>query len=519
MRHSIHLFLATAAAYQLPVRPAAQSITPRAPRIIADASLLADGDAMEAGWDKLRGRPLRRSLALWRFFSVAAFKCVRANRTDDDVLTNATAAWVQSGLLRLGPTMIKLGQVFSSRTDLLHPAYCEALVQLQTAVPSVSGPRVRTLLEEELGSPLPFDSFDETPIAGASLGQVHRAVYNGKQVAVKIQRAQLQQLFDTDFRNIRMGCRMMNGMERVRERVRRWRGKGKSAADRDWMQYAADAARLLYMEIDYLNEGKNAEAFAKSLKEVGSSAIVPGVVWEATTPRVLTMDYIESVKLTDSAAMDSLKLNRKALAQKVVDTFLVQLLQTGVLHCDPHPGNLCVSPKGRLVLYDFGMMDTLPDGTVQGLRRLAFALFGGSSNPSDRELEEAGAELMKGLEEAQFLVEGADEEKVRKVGIFLVRFFRDQAAGRDTQDVTEQVGAELQSLLDSGYICFPSAFTFVGRAFTSVDGIAKALQPDYEFRDACEPFVGRLISDEYGRKAEEQRDELFKKLGSWLNLK
>ena len=124
--------------------------------------------------------------------------------------------------------MIKLGQVFSSRTDLLHPAYCEALVQLQTAVPSVSGPRVRTLLEEELGSPLPFDSFDETPIAGASLGQVHRAVYNGKQVAVKIQRAQLQQLFDTDFRNIRMGCRMMNGMERVRERVRRWRGRARA---------------------------------------------------------------------------------------------------------------------------------------------------------------------------------------------------------------------------------------------------------------------------------------------------
>ena len=467
---------------------------------------------MEAKWDRLRGRPLRRSMALWRFFSVAGWKTIRANMTDDEALTNITAAWVRDGLLNLGPTMIKLGQVFSSRKDLLHPAYCEALESLQTAVPSVSGARVRELLEAELGSPLPFDSFDDAPIAGASLGQVHRAVYQGKPVAVKIQRAGLTELFDTDFRNIRLGCRVMNKMERMRERIRRMQGKSKSAADRDWMQYADDAARLLYEEINYVNEGKNAETFAESLKGTGSNVVVPGVIWNATTERVLTMEYIESVKMTDSDKVAELGLDTRKLSQQVLDTFLVQLLTTGVLHCDPHPGNMCVTPQGRIVLYDFGMMDTLPQETVQGMRKVAFGLLSGSTNPNDAEISERGDSVMTGLEMAGFLAPNANATAVRMVGEFLVRFFSDQAAGRATQDVTEQVGKELQALLDCGAIAFPSAFTFVARAFTSVDGIAKALRPEYELREAVEPFVGQLISDEYSSQAVEKRDELVKDL-------
>ena len=258
---------------------------------------LLDGDVLEKKWDKLRGgtkrASFRRSLALQRFFVVASWKTIRANMTNDELRTNVTAAWVRDGLLNLGPTMcgarglsirrprrdapggcclptachhqplpappaqarrtieschsprIKLGQVFSSRTDLLHPAYCEALESLQTAVPCVSGQRVRELLEAELGTPLPFDSFDDTPLAGASLGQVHRAVYKGTPVAVKIQRAGLKNMFDTDFKNIRMGCRVMNALERGYEKVRRWQGKSKAAADRDWMEYANDASRLV----------------------------------------------------------------------------------------------------------------------------------------------------------------------------------------------------------------------------------------------------------------------------------
>lgn len=474
---------------------------------------LLDGDKLEAKWDKLRGTrkrdQFRRSMALQTFFIKAAWKTVRANMTDDDARTSKTAEWVRDGLLNLGPTMIKLGQVFSARKDLLHPAYCEALESLQTAVPCVSASRVRELLEAELGSPLPFDSFDDTPLAGASLGQVHRAVYKGTPVAVKVQRAGLTEMFDTDFKNIRLGCRMMNLLERGYEKFRLLQGKSKAAADRDWMAYADDAARLLYEEIDYVNEGRNAEAFAASLVGTGSTAVVPKVYREVTTEKVLTLEFIESVKMTDTPTVDALGLDKAALAQEVYDTFLLQLMTTGVLHCDPHPGNMCVTPRGRIVLYDFGMMDTLPQATVQGMRKIAFGLLNGSPTPSASEITSRGDAVMEGLEMAGFLQPGANATAVRMVGEFLVRFFSDQAAGRATQDVTEQIDYELRSLLDSGAIAFPSAFTFVARAFTSVDGIAKSLAPGVELRQALDPFVSQLIADEYTSQAKAKREELL----------
>ena len=489
-------------------------VVPTGKTVAPEPLQLQDGDALEAKWDKLRGTSkraqFRRSMALQTFFVKAGWKTIRANMTDDDVRTAVTAAWVRDGLLNLGPTMIKLGQVFSSRKDLLHPAYCEALESLQTAVPCVSASRIRELLEAELGSPLPFDSFDETPLAGASLGQVHRAVYKGTPVAVKIQRAGLTEMFDTDFKNIRLGCRVMNGAERGYERIRRWQGKSKAAADRDWMSYANDAARLLYEEIDYINEGKNAELFAESLVGTGANVIVPKVFKEVTTEKVLTMEYIESIKMTDKPKVAELGLDTKALSQQVYDTFLLQLMTTGVLHCDPHPGNMCVTPGGKIVLYDFGMMDTLPKETVQGMRKIAFGLLNGSPDPTDKEITTRGDSVMEGLELSGFLTPGANATAVRMVGEFLVRFFSDQAAGRQTQDVTEQLDYELRSLLDSGAIAFPSAFTFVARAFASVDGIAKSLRPDIELREAVDPFVGQLITDEYTSQANAKRDELIK---------
>jgi len=126
---------------------------------------------------------------------------------------------------------------------------------------------------------------------------------------------------------------------------------------------------------------------------------------------------------------------------------------------------------------------------------------------------------VEGLELAGFLAPGADKAVIQKVGVFLVRFFKDQYAGRATQDVTEQVGKELQGLLDDGYISFPSAFTFIGRAFTSVDGIAKGLQPrSYDFNKACEPFVGRLITEEYEKEGAKFREQIVTNVLDFFGL-
>jgi predicted unusual protein kinase regulating ubiquinone biosynthesis (AarF/ABC1/UbiB family) len=188
---------------------------------------------------------------------------------------------------------------------------------------------------------------------------------------------------------------------------------------------------------------------------------------------------MQSMKLTDTEKLKASGLDGPTLAKQVVDIFLTQLLRSGVLHCDPHPGNMCVDAKGRLVFYDFGMVDTLEPKVQQGLRNAAFALFGGSASPSTAELREAASQLVEGLLDMGFVDKATDRMALQKVGAFVVKNFKDSAAGRATEDVTEKVGAELQGMVDDGVIKFPSIFTFVGRAFASVDGIGRGLDPKY----------------------------------------
>ena len=394
MEHLLLLLLlllsqGSAAGYTL-VRAVQRQHASPSTRSLAPPVARSAGDAMEDGWDRLRGKPLRRSLALWKFFTVAGWKVVRGNRSE--VAEAEAARWVCDGLLRLGPTMIKLGQVFSARPDLFSPAYIEALCTLQDAVPTVSGARVKEILAEELGEgSWAFDSFDDEPIAGASLGQVHRAVYKGAPVAVKVQRRGLAELFDTDFANLRLAARAANWIERRR----RPRGGGASGPPRDWLEYTDDAARLLYMEIDYEQEARNAARFQASLPR-GARIRVPAVCLNATTRRVLTMEYVPSLKLTDTEALRRAGFDRKALSRRVVGAFLMQLLDTGVLHCDPHPGNMAVSPDGaQLVFYDYGMLDELAPPVRRGLRRAAAALFGGPGSPSEEEIGEAARQLVE----------------------------------------------------------------------------------------------------------------------------
>ena len=281
--------------------------------------------------------------------------------------------------------------------------------------------------------------------------------------------------------------------------------KAAGVSSRDWLEYTNDAARLLYLEIDYDNEAKNSQLFASSLP-ADVDVVVPRVYANATTKRLLTMEYVDSAKLTDEKRLAKLGLDRKKLSKQVVDIFLTQLLRSGVLHCDPHPGNMCVDAKGRLVFYDFGMVDTLSDDTQRGLRNAAFALFGGSANPSVKELRTASRQLVEGVQQMGFVDKAADTMALQKVGAFAVKNFKDQAAGRDTEDVTEKVGGELQGMVDDGVIQFPSIFTFVGRAFASVDGIGRELDPNYDFRAMTEPYVGEIISERYQKEAAAQRE-------------
>merc|ERR1719298_62834 len=252
---------------------------------------------MEEGW-QTRGKTsaFKRQFEVWKFLASCGVKVLKAKKTkgtDEEVSAAKTAAaeFIRDGLFRLGPTFVKFGQVISTRTDVVEKEYIEVLKDLQDKVPGFGGDRAVAIIEEEFGQPISelFDSFETTPIAAASLGQVHRAVYKGKPAAVKVQRAGLKQLFDTDLKNLKVLVKLLDKFDPKSD-----------GADRSYADIYDESAKLLYEEIDYTLEGKNAQRFDESLKAAGIDYVrVPKVFWEASTPRVLTMEYVDAFKLTD----------------------------------------------------------------------------------------------------------------------------------------------------------------------------------------------------------------------------
>jgi len=247
------------------------------------------GDLMEEGWEsKAQGSAFKRTLETFGFLGKCGLKIVKARKgkdlTDEEISAQKTLAaeFIRDGLFQLGPTFVKLGQVVSTREDLLEKEYTEVLKDLQDNVPGFGGEKAKAIIAQELGKPVDevFDSFETEPIAAASLGQVHRAVYKGSPVAVKVQRAGLKELFDTDLKNLKVLVKLLDKFDPKSD-----------GADRSYADIYDESSKLLYEEIDYTLEGKNAARFDESLKAGGIDYVrVPSVFWEATTPRVLTME-------------------------------------------------------------------------------------------------------------------------------------------------------------------------------------------------------------------------------------
>lgn len=298
--------------------------------------LTADGDILEAGWSKRGGSSaLRRNAEVWKF----ALKCVvrslkprsmRKKGASDEEIEQAqieAATFIRDGLVELGPTFVKLGQVISTRSDILPKAFIDVLKTLQDDVPAFSGERAKEIVSAELGRPLEeiFSDFSDVPLKAASLGQVHTANYKGQKVAIKVQRAGLKELFDVDLKNLKKLAVLLDKFDPKSD-----------GADRDWVSIYEESERLLYLEIDYLNEADNGERFAKDFRDV-SCVRVPRFYRELSTPRVLTMEFVESFKLTDIERIEEIGLDRKVLAKRTADAFLRQIVETSYFHCDPHP--------------------------------------------------------------------------------------------------------------------------------------------------------------------------------------
>ena len=255
------------------------------------------------------------------------------------------AKWLVINILDLGPTFIKIGQALSTRADLIPIEYIQEFSQLQDRVPPFSSDLAIAVIEQELGKSISllFAEFNPTPLAAASLGQVHKArLHTGEDVVVKVQRPGLAKLFNLDFEILHRLVRWLNRF------VKDLKKFNLEAIYREFFE-------LLYLEIDYIHEGKNADRFRDNFQGYQRVA-VPQVYWQYTTSKILTLEYLPGIKIDDRLALEASRIDTKEVIQLGITCYLKQLLEDGFFQSDPHPGNMAVSQQGDIIFYDFGTM-------------------------------------------------------------------------------------------------------------------------------------------------------------------
>jgi predicted unusual protein kinase regulating ubiquinone biosynthesis (AarF/ABC1/UbiB family) len=462
--------------------------------------LPTDNGSLEAGrdyaWNRGNYSPSIRAARIWTFVLTLSRRLwmdgkawsYRGGMTEENLARRrrSRAIWIRETFLDLGPTFIKLGQLFSTRADLFPTEYVEELSKLQDRVPAFSFEDAKAIIEADLGKPLAplFKSVDPMPLAAASLGQVHRAqLHSGEEVVIKVQRNGLKRLFDIDLK-------ILKNIARYFQRHPRW-GKG-----RDWMGIYGECSRILWEEIDYLNEGRNADAFRRNFRQQDWVA-VPRVYWRYSSPRVLTLEYMPGIKISHYEALEAAGLDRKRLARLGAEAYLRQILNYGLFHADPHPGNLAVSPNGSLIFYDFGMM-----GQIQSdLRSKLLGIFFGVA-------QKDANQVMQAMIDVGALEPIGDMGPVRRSIQYMLDHFMDQPFENQSVD---SISDDLYEIAYGQPFRFPATFTFVMRAFSTLEGVGKGLDPDFNFMEVAKPFALDIMSqtspnspgifDEIGRQA------------------
>ena len=354
----------------------------------------------------------------------------------------------------LGPTFIKFGQLLSTRADVLRPSYREALARLQDDVEPFPYSDVVRIVEEELGVRLSkaFASFEETPIAAASLGQVHRATLRtGRDVAVKVQRPNIRDLVLRD----------LDALDEVAPFLERFSGVARSV---DVPGVLTEFRRTMMRELDYVHEARNLVTLARQLEDF-ERIVVPLPVDDYTSTRVLTMDFVAGTKITKVSPVEWTEVDGRALAADLLRAYLHQILVEGFFHADPHPGNVLLTDDHRLALIDLGMVGHLSRRVQEQLFRLMLAVV-------DARGEEAASAAMALGER----VEGFDEARVRRLVLDLVGRYHDE--GADDLNVG-RVLLDLAAGSGQHGLRLPSELPLLGKTLLNLNDIGMLLAPDF----------------------------------------
>jgi disease resistance protein RPM1 len=389
-----------------------------------------------------------------------------------------TASWLRERVLQLGPTFIKLGQLSSTRSDLFPREFVDELAKLQDRVPAFSPKKAREFIKTELGAPVDilFKVFEDRPIAAASLGQVHRAIlHNGEKVVVKVQRPGLKKLFDIDLQNLKLIAEYFQRSETL------------GGPTRDWLGIYEECAKILYEEIDYINEGKNADKFRRDFRNV-KWVRVPQVYWDYTATKVLTLEYVPGIKINNLELLDNRGVSRSLISSRAIEAYLIQILKTGFFHADPHPGNLAIDSDESIIYYDFGMMGEIKSFTRERLLDLFYSVY-----------EKDAKKVMDNLIELEALQPTGDLSPVRRSIQFFLNNLLSQSP--DQQQTLAAIGEDLFSIATDQPFRFPSTFTFVIRAFSTLEGIGYILDPDFSFVKIAAPYAQELLDLKQQRRS------------------
>ncbi|MGB7563605.1 MAG: AarF/ABC1/UbiB kinase family protein [Prochlorococcaceae cyanobacterium] len=397
------------------------------------------------------------------------------------------ARWLTARLLELGAAFIKLGQLLSARPDVLPAGYVEELAHLQDKVPAFPFAVAQGLLEQELGERCAeIIDLEAEPLGAASLAQVHRAsLRSGRQVVLKIQRPGLERVF-------RLDLDILQQVAALFQRHPRW-GEG-----RDWVGIAQECRRVLIRELDFRTEAEHAARFRQQFLD-DPLIRVPAVVWELSTRRVLCLDYLPGIKITDRAALIEAGIDPAAVAERGAASYLQQLVRYGFFHADPHPGNLAVAADGGLIYYDFGMMGQISQrlrGRLGRMVRVAAA--------------RDAAGLVEELQAAGVIARGIDPGPVRR----LVRvMLNDALTPPFSSNVIEKLSGDLYDLVYGQPFRLPVELIFVMRALSTFEGVGRSLDPAFSLVAIARPYLLPLMSasgngpndfiNELGRQAAE----------------
>lgn len=379
----------------------------------------------------------------------------------------ATAESFAADLEAMGPTWIKLGQLLSTRHDLLPPAWTQALARLQDRVEPFPGEEAVAIVEEELGARIRhlFERFDTEPLAAASLGQVHRArTRSGREVVVKVQRPDVREVVAGD----------MEVLGRLARAADRHTDLGRRFGAQDLLE---QFRRSLTGELDYRQEARNLRTFAE-LTAGYDHLLVPAPLEDYTTSRVLTMEFVDGRKVTDIGGVGMLEVDGAPISEELFRAYLRMILEEGLLHADPHPGNMILTADGRLALIDLGMVATVPRRVQDQVVKLLIAVSDGDGEEAARVLAGMGHPL-------------ADYDAAR---------FRDDvshlvssAVGAGEELDTGGVMVELSRLSGRHGLRPPPEMAMIGKALLNLDQATRHLDPSFSPAAAVRRNIDQIL--------------------------